>query len=1067
MHLLGQKRISDNIMNKVSISWAIQKFVWMTFFLLLIKLGISQNTSYNYELISTELHLIQKGLSQNSIRCIYQDSKGYIWVGTWAGLNRYDGQQIISLQADIDNTEGGLTNSVINAIEEDTHQNIWVGTEGGINKINAETFEVSYYDKIGNYLKHGSSDTILSLKCDESKLWIGSQHGLVFLDLNHDSLFIPQWLKTGVIQNTEVRSINLDHEEYAFLATNIGLCIIDFNNSQYHFLNPSKTFPNASSIMSLETYDANNILVGTENGLYVFNIPNQSFQRIRISKGNPKAGIEIITAIEKDNDSLFWIASSGMGIKQLQWRHGKPKVVNVNAENINNDDRRSDFTTEKYYYSILKAKNGIVWIGSAWSGMFKFIDAKKNFKKFQSSGSAYGLIDNQIWAFFDDTLELWIGTNNGISIYNKHNHSMRQLTNKGPVGKRLSSSNIRSIFKDSEGNFWIGTYKMGLNKYNPQSGEIQVYTPLDTEHYVADNTVWHIIEDSYHNLLICTHNGFQIKNLITGTDRVFRNDPKNPKSISSNVVYNIYVDRQENIWLSTFRGWNKFDLRSGSFKPFLHQNGNANSLNVNKIFCTYQDDSLNYWIGTIGGGLNYYNPRTKKFRTYTKRDGLPDNTIYAILDDGMGNLWLSSNYGVSSFNIENKTFRNYTVMDGLQSNEFNFGASLKDSNGNIYFGGMFGFNVFNPRELVSKNLTNSVVVSEVNIKNHLPLYFMKNGDHLELKHNQNNIKLRFSLLDYVNASKDVYKYRIEGLGNEWKTTDLEGPYVELNNLDAGVYVLHVMGLHSTGNWTQQEAVFTFKVGQVWYKLLWIRIVLIIILLIMTAVYIRNRMRRIQFKHDSEKQLLELEKQTLKLQMNPHFIFNTLNSIQNYILKNDTENSIHYLSKFSRLMRMMMTYSREKTISLEEEVLMIESYLEIEKLRHEKGFSYRVFVDDDLDQEFIGIPPMMVQPFIENALIHGLLPMKKRNAYLEIRFFNHGDYIKVEVEDNGIGRAESQKSRDQKHRPSGILITQKRLELINKEKAGGSYFKVIDLKDENGEPIGTRVEIEIQKQEIIE
>ena len=600
-----------------------------------------------------------------------------------------------------------------------------------------------------------------------------------------------------------------------------------------------------------------------------------------------------------------------------------------------------------------------------------------------------------------------------------------------------------------------------MSKYFPEDGHIEWFTPhSDSAHYIVNNTVWKIVEDKHKNLWIATHNGLQKTNLITGKTKIYTNNPTDSTSISSNVIYNLYFDKSGALWVATFNGLNKYNKKKDDFRVFKHIKNKSNSLNINRIFSIYQDDSLDIWVGTIGGGLNHINHKTGEISSFTTHEGLPDNTIYAIFGDNYGNLWMSTNNGISAMNIINKSFINYTVNDGLTSNEFNFGAALKDQSGNIYFGGMFGFNVLKPKDIRASLIIPKIIVSEFNAKEGPSYYYLHSGDVIHLKHYQNSLDFRFSMLDFINPMKDAYKYKIVGVDNEWENLSADYPIVNISKLLPGTYHLLIKGSNSSGIWSTEPTDIKIIMDKAWYNLLIIKIMVIAIILFLSLLIIRNRIRRMRFKHKAEKQLLELERQTLRLQMNPHFIFNTLNSIQNYILKNDVDQSISYLSKFSKLMRMMLSFSKEQAVSLDDEVFMLNAYLELENLRHQHGFEYIINIEPDVEPEFIIIPPMLIQPFVENAVIHGLLPLTKRKGSLRINIGLEGDFVKVIIEDNGVGRQHSSTQRQEGHKPSGILITQKRLELINKTPENQSNIKVVDLKDKENNPIGTRIEIKI-------
>jgi ligand-binding sensor domain-containing protein len=1016
---------------------------------------------FGYEKLSTELERVDKGLSQNSIRTMLQDKHGFLWFGTWAGLNRYDGQNIVILGTDIDNLDGSLSSPVINAIAEDNSGYLWVGTEGGINKVNRQTLEIENFQKSA-YIHPDLKDTIFSLLADSSILWVGTQKKLIKVDLKDDSLYSVPVPNPEGITNLQIRTIKKQGVNTLVLGTDDGLLLLNTKSLEIMM---HLRFPKLSSswVLCAEKISEKQWFVGTENGLNLVDITSGQVQNILLDADSDKEQKEIITDVMLDRDSNLWIASSGHGIRIMaHWKDQDYSTEKLSALPLHSERFPGKLGDEDYYYSLLQSHDGTLWLGSAWSGAFKLVNETNIFQKFQKNSASQGMSDNRIWAFLDNQEELWIGTEKGVNIYNRKNHSLRVLNHIGPKNKRLSSEKIRSLYKDSQGHIWVGTFQNGLNKYNPKTKHVEVFSPDSSlAYYIASNTIWRILEDDKHNLWFATHNGLQKINLLTGETKVYRYNADDSTSISSNVVYNIYIDRQGRLWAATFNGLNMFLSEKNHFKRFTSESGNPKSLNTNRIFSVYQDTSLNYWVGTIGGGLNKLDPVTGEVSHFTTTQGLSDNTIYAIIPDEYGNLWLPTNYGISAFNLKNESFVSYTVDDGLTSNEFNIGAAMKDQYGNLYFGGMFGFNVLIPRKIRTSNLIPEIRVTEYSIDNQIQAYVLLDGEKISLNHHQKSVDLKFTALDFINPYKTTFKYRLKNVDKQWRTMPSRYAQINFNKLSPGNYTLEVIAMNSVGVWTEKPFLLQIEVKEAWYNLIIFRIILVFIILMFVFLIIHRRLNQIRLKHKTERQLLDLEKQTLRLQMNPHFIFNTLNSIQNFILKNDTDKSIGYLSKFSKLMRMMLNFSRKQYISLDEELRLIQSYLDLERLRLENSFEWSMHTSADMDLEEIGIPPMIIQPFVENAIIHGLLPLKGRKGDLHLNFeMKEENILCVSIKDNGVGRSFKETKRD-KHRPSGMLITKKRLELINKLPQQDSFYEVVDLKDNMGKGMGTIVNLKIQ------
>jgi len=520
-------------------------------------------------------------------------------------------------------------------------------------------------------------------------------------------------------------------------------------------------------------------------------------------------------------------------------------------------------------------------------------------------------------------------------------------------------------------------------------------------------------------------------------------------------------DTDSNIWVGTDKGLNKYIPSENRFIRYMHDENDLTSLSNNTIFYIYEDKTGKIWIGTSGGGLNKFNPETEQFKSYTTHNGLPNNMIYAIQEDEEGNVWVSTNLGLSKLYVIGERFVNYDVKDGIQSNEFNLGACYKGKDGKLYFGGMNGFNVFNPDEIKYNPNKPVVVVSGFRKFNEVQPVEYFNGDTIHLKYDDNFFSIEISALDFTNPSKNRYMYMLENVDKDWIIGDANKRSAEYKKVRPGTYKFKANGSNNDGLWADEVITLTIKIPPPWYSTWMFRILLLLIIILTLAIVIYRRIRRMRVKHEVEKKLLEIQK-ALRLQMNPHFIFNSLNSIQSYILTHDVEKAVQYLGKFSQLMRLILTNSANKYIPIKEEIKSITHYLDLEKLRFENKFEYRIIADKEIDQEFVEIPPMIVQPYIENAIIHGLLH-KPTKGKIEIDFKIDGDKVICTVFDNGVGREKSMEIYKQsglKRKSRGMLITKARLEILNRQSEDDFSVKVHDLKNKKDQPVGTKVELMI-------
>jgi hypothetical protein len=351
-----------------------------------------------------------------------------------------------------------------------------------------------------------------------------------------------------------------------------------------------------------------------------------------------------------------------------------------------------------------------------------------------------------------------------------------------------------------------------------------------------------------------------------------------------------------------------------------------------------------------------------------------------------------------------------------------------------------------------------------------------NGDTIKLNFADNFFSFEFSALDYTNPEKNWYRYQLEGYEPNWINTGPDRRFAQYQKVDPGTYIFRVTGTNNDGVWNPEGTSIVVVIQPPWWQTWTFRVIAIIVIISLAWTLTYWRMRYVRRKHEIEKKMLSIEKQifdleqkALRLQMNPHFIFNSLNAIQNFVIINDTDKAVNYLAKFSHLMRMILANSIQSYIPLKDELKALTYYMDLEKLRFDDKFEYTIKLDPSIDTEFIEVPPMLLQPYVENAIIHGIVHVEgKGNLLIEMK--KKRDTLICIIEDNGIGREKATKLREQsgiKRKPRGMMITQERLDILSKQRKRGFSVKVTDLKNQKGEPTGTRVEIILQFREIHE
>ncbi len=1036
-----------------------------TFFFLAVLLvfsvnGKAQDVEYlQFDKYTTEHFVQEKGLSQNSIFSIYQDEIGFMWFGTWDGLNRYDGYSFISFSAFTDDGKPSLgKNESINDIVEDKNNNLWIATNSGLIMFERKTQEYYLY---ANTPKRRvfSSNNLNCLAFDlEDNLWIGTDKGINRFNPfeNENKIFKADFSDPDAISSNIINDIKLDEKGNLWIATNFGLNYYVQEEMRFEKFFSADGF-SGDSIYSIELLSNDRIWVGTSMGLDFFDYAKKQIQPFHYQGYKPLYNVEI-TAIKQDNKANLWIGTAENGL--YLYSQKEKSLVHYEHKPGNQRSISSNAISE-----IFQDRTGDIWIGTN-VGLNRVNYQRTKFRHYNTNfglGNSF-LSDNMVWTIQEvEDQKLWVGTNRGIDVVDL---KQKKIASMNTANSFLISNNIRHFYTDSKNNIWIGTYDRGVMKYNPSDKSLRLLN-TKTNPEITSNTVWGVLEDSKGMIWIATDDGLNLYDEVKNKMYFFFHDPMLPGTLPGNKIMSVYEDRQNVSWIATFSGMARYDRSKNVFVSYQHSPNDQNSISNDRVFSFYEDSRGNFWIATMGGGLNKFNRKLGKFTRYAENTGIANNVVYHIREDKDGFLWLTTNYGLSKFNVEKELFINYDIKDGLQAYEYNFGAFAVLSSGEFVVGGTNGINIFIPEEIIDKSHLPPLAITSFKVLNKKVSDYLINEDTIYLKHFENFFSFEFAALDYTNSYRNKYAYILEGVDRQWVEVDASRRKAEYTNIRPGSYNFKVRLLDSDGNWSSKYLRITIIIKPPWYETLLFRILFVSLVVFLIWRFVQFRINKERKIHHEKQRILELqnqmhslEQQALRLQMNPHFIFNSLNSIQSFVIENDTDKAINYLAKFSQLMRLILSSSREIYVPLEDEIKSLSYYLEIERLRFDSKFDYIINVEETIDKEFTEIPPMVIQPYVENAIIHGLLN-KKDKGFLSINFFVENAYLKCIVTDNGVGRENAMELKQKsglQRKSRGMLITQQRLEMLNKQTKQQLSVKIEDLFDENNIASGTRVTI---------
>jgi len=893
---------------------------------------------------------IQDGLSQSTVNCIFQDSKGYMWIGTQDGLNKYDGYNFTVYKQNPLDTNSISHNWIWN-IFEDNHKNLWIATWNGLTKYkpDANLFIRYFPDTTKINSITGARPTSIC-QDEQGNLWIGTWGGGINKYIYSEDKFIsyqhnPE--NVNSIPNNFVRSVYNDKDNKIWIGTWEGLSKLQSTSNNTvkitNFINDSNSLKNTghNKITSILRDKSGVLWIGTlGGGLKRFNEDENEFVAITNASSNSLSiNHNDVSVIYEDKSQNLWIGTIGGGLNKLDrdrnnilyYKHQPDNSLSLSSNKV---------------FSIYEDNSGLMWIGS--NGLHIYDKNLEKFSHIFRSQNNNSLNNNKVWAFCEDSdKNIWIGTEGGLNKYLSNANTFLSYKHIPGNLHSLSNNNVNSIVNDNFGNLWIGTRGGGLNKFNTKSGEFStINQSMSLENTDGIDYILSLCID--HEILWIAPFGKGLIKYDINREKFYQylTNPKNENSIPGNYINTIFKDSRGDIWIG---GWGaglcRYDRNNNHFIRYLHFPGNPNSLVSNIVNTIYEYKSDSERILCIGtnNGLSLLDLRGDNLNYFTnvlEQDGLPSNVIYGILTDNSNNLWLSTNKGLSKFNMKDRTFRNYTFSDGLQSNEFNSASCLKRENGQILFGGVNGFNIFYPDSIKDNLFVPPIVITSFKVFDKPYLYSQSSANEINLSYEQNFFSFEFAALDYSQHGKIKYAYKMEGFDEDWIYSDTRR-YVSYTNLDPGEYIFKAKGTNSDGIWVKNPKIVSISISPPFWKTLWFRMVAIISLLILLYNIYKYRVTK----------LLEIERLRVRIASDLHDDIGsalTRISVHSEIIQNSEEKSTVKNSS-----KKIGTMSRDIITTMSDIVWSIDARNDLIKnlIDRMKDFSTSLLVEKDIQLKF--------------------------------------------------------------------------------------------------------------------
>jgi ligand-binding sensor domain-containing protein/signal transduction histidine kinase len=800
---------------------AIKTFVTVLYLAVLIN---AQQANLKFERVTTE-----KGPSTGTINSILKDKLGFIWICTNAGLIRYDGYNFKEYKhSPVDSNS--ISGNQIWSIIQDRLGDLWIGTSGrGLNKyLYKEDRFVHYYHNRDDSTSLNSDLEVPWLFEDSGGLiWVALWEGgfdqydratnsFVHYKHNRDN-------PNSLISNSAHRIFE-DKNGFLWIGTSRGLSKFDRAKKQFvsYKHNPNDQFSIAGDyIYSIIQDKSGNLWIGTYGGLSRYDYKKDKFYNYLAKNSDPfSISNNAVNSLCEDPFGNIWVGTDGGGLNYLNVKSG----IFTRYFSENESD---NFLTASSIPFLYVDDNSILWIGTVAAGLYKVVYNKNKFSQLTK-----GLSDKNNLSYTEvstileeeDDENVWIGTY-GSGLY-KQNIKSKKITHYKSTKNLNSLSNdfILSFAKDAD-RLWIGT-ENGLNLFEPNINKFTRYLyDSDDTTSISGNKVPSLLKDSKGNLWIGTDGGGL--NMFIPDNKTFQrlSLSKQKPVFPSSHVWSFFEDSKGNIWIGTWGlGVIKYDYNTNAFTQYNTKSINKDSIILNVVISISEDKFSNIWLGTWGNGLYKLNPESNEITGYGILNGIPHENIYGIIPDDSGNLWISTGNGLTKFNPSTNKCQTYDEEDGLQSLEFRRGAFYKGKSGKFYFGGVKGLNYFYPYNITDNQNDPNVVFTSFRLFDRTPSatrigHDINMLDQINLSYNENYISFEFSALEYTSPRKNRYAYMLEGVDKDWNYSESRR-YASYPDLNPSEYIFRVKAANSDGVWNHEgrsiKLIITPPIWLRWY-----------------------------------------------------------------------------------------------------------------------------------------------------------------------------------------------------------------------------------------------------------
>lgn len=1011
------------------------------------------------------------------------------------------------------NYKDGLQDKFFYDVVNDKSGMIWIAAGSGLYNYNGSRFTL--YRPQNKQTGEEFSNLMRSIYVDANGyIWAAGLNSLQWFNPVNKKFFYPLGNNNSLKQlgNAVINKFFSDSEGNMWVATQKkGVALLSKKDTTAVFYKASEE-PGASSNFITRIIETPHHLIWalSVDGIHLLKKDQGIIQTFRNKrKGHNHVDDNFFTdGFYDEQMNCIWIASSGSGIVKFDLETKKGEYFDIVSES------GPQKTVQNIVTVIAKKSGSDLWFYNGNLSVFNKYTHKVTTEIKPEAGNEYGFKSTGLGKIYSDTEgNLWFSSFNGLSMLPWQNNQWRTilLNDKADNNTLLEPTNVcripetNNLFIATTGAKGIGYYDSAANNFrvvkiskNAAATTVhvfnnKVYAAVANDIFLYNNSVkkfeplyvkynnqsikgpvWRIMNDGKESLIIVSpQDGFYTYNLASGKTthfNVWDIDPSINKSEIENTIWPSLTDSKGNTWFTR----SKFLYYSDKQKIFhkVAYKDNDGQQSIIQPYEIAEDATHHYWVTTKTNGIYewYINEQGKEvIHNYSTSNttSLPSDYFIRILKDEQGMLWLGSLSGLVKFDpFQKKVISVFRKKHGLSNDNIDVPLSMLPGN-KLVISNFGALNLLNINDYKINKLAPITLISSFKVMDKAVL--LPSADTtIVLPYNQNFLQFELAALSYNNSDENRFAYKLEGVDRDWMITGRN--YVSYSSLGSGTYLFKSKSANNDQTWSTKDPVLKIIIRPPFWKTWWF--ITLLVFAFATATFLFNQNRVLQIRKEEKlkaafkQQIAETELKALRAQMNPHFIFNSLNSIQKYILKNEHYEASQYLTKFSRLIRLILDLSNENNIILSSEIDLLRLYIEMESLRFDNRFDYEIKVADNISTETTEVPSMLIQPYVENAIWHGLLH-KNEKGKLMVEFRKEGEKtLIVTIDDNGIGRkkaAELKSKQVLKKKSYGMQISEDRIQIINRTQKIHATCDIIDKQDAEGNATGTTVKLIIPYQ----